>query len=85
MLKNRVNTSADALAYIVDCTLATVYNMAVKKSKQKYEFNRQIAIAQVGIDWMKEMNVDFSTTRAADVVKEFSGNVQKWAEQFMPE
>jgi hypothetical protein len=43
--------------------------MAVKKSRQKYEFNRQIAIARVVVDWMQGVNADFSITRVVDVVR----------------
>lgn len=72
MQKNRVRIPADALAYITDCTLATVCDMASKKRRPKYEFERQISIAQTAITWMQEMGVDFSDTRAKEVVKEGS-------------
>lgn len=81
MQKYQVRTQADALAYITDCTLATVCDMAGKKSRPKYEFERQISIAQTAITWMQEMGVDFSTTRAKDVIA--AGSVQKWAEKYM--
>lgn len=54
MSKHRVTNSAGALAYIVDCTLATVSNLASKKSASKYELSRQIEIAQAGIDWVNQ-------------------------------
>jgi hypothetical protein len=82
MHKYQVITPADALAYITDCTLATVGDMAGKKSRPKHEFERQMAIAQTAITWMQEMGVDVSTTRAEDVVA--AGSVQKWAEKYMP-
>jgi hypothetical protein len=82
MHKYQVRTPADALAYITDCTLATVCDLAGKKSRPKHEFERQIAIAQTAITWMQEMGIDVSTTRAEDVVA--AGSVQKWAEKYMP-
>jgi hypothetical protein len=69
-----------ALAYITDCTLATVCDLAMKKARAQYEFDRQKSIAQKAINWMVEMNVDFSRTRAADVVN--AGSVDAWAEKY---
>jgi len=83
MMKHTVRNPADALAYITCCNLATVCDMAMKKSRPKAEFKRQMQIAQTAIDWMQAMGVDFSTTRAKDVV--VCGSVEKWAEKFMPE
>lgn len=80
MLKYKVHTPEQALAYITDCTLATVSSMAMKKSRPKYEFERQTAIAQTAVDWMRAMKVDFSTTRAKDVVELHDGSVADWAE-----
>lgn len=82
MLKHQVRTPADALAYITDCTLATVCDMAGKKSRPKHEFERQMSIAQTAITWMQEMSVDVSTTRAADVIA--AGGVREWAEKYTP-
>lgn len=81
MMKYAVRTPADALAYLTDCTLATVCDMASKKRRPHFEFLRQMSIAQTGVTWMQEMGVDTSTTRAADVIA--AGGVQKWAEQWM--
>ena len=77
-----VRTPADALAYITDCTLATVCDMAVKKSRAKHEYARQKAIAQRAIDWMAQMDVDMQNTRARDVI--LIGSVDRWAATFEP-
>ena len=82
-MKHLVRTEAQALAYITDCTLATISDMAMKKSRSKGEFLRQMGIAKTAIDWMVGMGVDFSSTRAKDVVE--CGSVENWAMQFMPE
>lgn len=82
MQKHQVIDTGKALAYITDCTLATVCDMAMKKKRPKHEFERQMSIAQTAINWMVEMGVDTSTTRAADVIE--AGSVKQWAERFMP-
>lgn len=82
-MKHQVRTPADALVYVTDCTLATVYNMATKKTRSTGEFERQINIAQTAINWMLEMGVDFSGTRMVDVIK--AGDVATWAAKYMPE
>jgi hypothetical protein len=79
MFRHHVSTPAEALAYITDCTLATVEDLTARKSAGKHETQRQIAIAQRGVDWMRDMDVDFSTTRAAEVVKDYGGSVEAWA------
>lgn len=68
-----------ALAYLVDCQLATVSSLAGKKSRAKSDYQRHIAIAQRGIDWMREMGVSSAGTRA-DEIKD--GNVAAWAKTY---
>lgn len=82
MQKHEVRDAGQALAYITDCTLATVCDLAAKKSRPKSEFERQKLIAQTAINWMRDMHIDFSTTRAEDVMK--IGSVDAWAEKFFP-
>ena len=83
MRKYDVKGLDDALAYIVDCTLATVSTMAMKKRRAKYEFERQISIAQTGLNWMEEMGVRISSdNRAFDALK--AGGVKEWVKQYIP-
>ena len=82
MQKHQVSDTGQALAYITDCTLATVCDMAAKKKRPKYEFERQMNIAQTAINWMVQMGVDVTTTRAEDVLE--AGSVEKWAAKYMP-
>lgn len=82
MQKHQINNTGQALAYITDCTLATVCEMAMKKKRPKHEFERQMSIAQTAINWMVQMGVDVTTTRAEDVLKD--GDVQAWAAKYMP-
>ena len=85
-MKKDVKDPASALAYITDCNLATVENMAFRKSRPKHEFERQVSIAQYAIDWMKEFGVNISTTtRVLEINERFGSSVLKWAEQYMPE
>lgn len=75
--RTNFNDPGEALAYIADCTLATVCDMACKKSRRKHEYERQISIAQVAIDAMKRFGVSYSGTRAMEVDEH--GSVQAWA------
>ena len=81
MQKHQVTTLGDALAYITDCNLATVCDMAMTKSRRKGEYKRQISIAQCAVDWMLCMGVDPSGTRA-EKVAHHRGSVAEWAEKF---
>ena len=84
MRKERVQTPSDALLYLTDCTLATVADMASKKSRRRHEFERQCSMAQMAIDWMFQMEVDMSGTRAVDVLNYETPTVAAWSEQFFP-
>lgn len=82
MMKYEVRGPGDALAYMVDCTLATVCDLAGKKSRSHYELDRQIAIAQEGYNWMSQMGVKTETTRADEVRRLFNGSVRDWAKKY---
>lgn len=82
MMKHSVHNAGMALAYLTDCTLATVCDLATKKSASKSELRRQISMAQTAIDWMQSFKVDISTTRAADVVAKYRGSVAEWSDQW---
>jgi len=81
MMKYEIRNVKDALAYMVDCTLATVETMALKKSRPKAEYERQKSIAQTGVNFIIDLQVDPGTTRAADVFKA-GYSVDKWVDQF---
>lgn len=81
MFKSRVSTPEHALVYLVDCTLATVSSMAMRKRRPKGEYERQIAIAQTGVDWMRAMKIDPDSSRAADII-EANITVAQWAQQY---
>lgn len=78
MRKDQVRDAGQALAYVIDCTLATVCSLAMKKSRSQSEFERQIAIAQTAINWALQFGVDLNSTRARDV----TSTVAEWAGRF---
>lgn len=80
MRKCDVRTSEQALAYLTDCTLATVCGMAMQKSRAKGKYQRQILIAQTGCEWLFGMKADYAGTRVEEVAK--YGSVAEWAKQF---
>ena len=81
MQRENIRTTEQMLAYITDCTLATVADMASKKSWSKHEYKRQKTIAQIAIGWMDRNNIDMADTRARDIEKGPDG-VDRWALQF---
>ena len=81
MRKENVKTIQQAFAYSTDCALATVEDLAMKKSGSESEFKRHIDIAQVMCDWMKEFGVDPENTRAADIIGKTT--VEEWANKIV--
>lgn len=75
----------DALAYLTECTLATVTDLKMKKSASKSETARQIRIAQIGVDWCnsEKVNTDaIHASRVTEVTSKYNSRVESWAEQF---
>lgn len=86
MDKNNIRTSNDALIYLTDCTLATVEGMAIKKSRLKSEFIRQISITQVGMDYIIYTKIIFpNESRIREIIFMHNGSVAKWASKYMLE
>lgn len=76
----------DMIAYMTDCTLATVADMAMKKKVPKYEFQRQISIAQQGMDFLRFFGWDpvderDYKSRPYDVKQDYDWSVEKYAER----
>jgi hypothetical protein len=82
MFKERVRTVEEAFAYVTDCTLATVSSMAMKRSRSKGEYQRQISIAQTAVDWMRYQGLSPYDTRAREVIHLYDGSVLDWAQQY---
>jgi len=66
----RLSNAVDMVKYLTDCTLATVDSMAMKKSSPKLEYQRQRDIAQTGVDFIKNNNIDPSGTRVAEIIRD---------------
>jgi hypothetical protein len=81
MLRHRVSNPGQALAYLIDCTLATVVDLATKKSRSESEFIRQKSMAQIGIDWAVGFKVSLAETRAEGIVSA-GQTVDEWAAHF---
>lgn len=86
MMKHLVRTPEQALLYLADCTLATVADMAMKKSKSKNEFQRQISIAQSAVDWIKDFNIEVKVekvgSRVYDVLALPDQKVETWSKSY---
>ena len=80
-MKNYVKTPEQALVYLIDCTLATVCHMAMVKSRKTGEYERQISIAQTGINWIKEFKIDAAKTRANEII-DSDISVSEWAVKY---
>ena len=80
-----VRTPEQAFTYITDCNLATVILMASKKSRPKGEFDRQISIAQISINWIVGMKMDYEGTRAEHVIDDFDSSVLDFVNNYMQE
>lgn len=76
----QIDNAGDALAYMVDCTLATVDDMALRARPPVHEYARQRLIAQTGVDAMQRFGVPTKGTRADDVVAEHGGCVDRYAQ-----
>jgi hypothetical protein len=82
IFKDRVRTVEEAFAYLTDCSLATVASMALRKSRPKGEYQRQISIAQVAVDWMRFQGYPSFGTRAEEIIMCYDGSVADWAAQY---
>jgi hypothetical protein len=71
----------NSIAYISDCCLATVEELALKSRRNKKDFERHIRIAQKACDLMKEFKVDYSKTRAIDIIN--ITTVENWAKELI--
>ena len=76
----KAQNTEDALVYLTDCTLATVDDLAMRKRPPVREYRRQKNIAQFGIDWIQKMANIPTSSRVKDVIDEFSGSVEAYAE-----
>jgi hypothetical protein len=78
MRSHEVKSPEDALLYLADCQLATVVQLAYKKSRGKGDYERQKDIAQHFCDWIKRFNIDVNPGNRVQKVFE-QGSVEKFA------
>lgn len=84
---NTLRDTDDALAYMTECTLATVSDLAGKSRPPKNELSRQISIAQTGIDWVMTFlaaGERCGCGRVQDIIEE-GISVQVWADRIVEE
>lgn len=80
--EHRVRDEKDALLYIANCQLTTVAEMAMKKKRPKYEYERQIDIAQRLVDWIKRFRIEIDEGNRVEKVLTLP--VREWAKRFEP-
>lgn len=80
MQAHEVKTPGLALAYLTDCTLATVADMAMKKSRNPGEYIRQALIAQCGVSALHRFDLILDGSRAYQVLA--AGGVSAWAADY---
>ena len=84
MQRHLIRNSEQALLYITDCNLATVSDMAMKKSRPKHEFERQIEIAQCAVNWIKNFGINIEVnSRVYDVRSLPDQKVSTWASRYI--
>lgn len=76
--RHELRTTEDALVYVTECNLATVSHMNYLKRKSMHEFDRQINIAQTGIDFCKLIDRALLSGRVLEVIDSYSANVKEW-------
>lgn len=62
------STLGKSLAYMTDCTLATVDDLAMRKRPPVRELRRQCSIAQEGVDAMRRFGLTPAGTRVEIVL-----------------
>ena len=85
IFKDTVHSLEDAFLYLASCQLATVEEIAMKKSRPKGEYQRQTAIAQNYIDWIKDFKIEPDQgNRVADVLNTTSQSVADYVKKYEP-
>jgi hypothetical protein len=81
--EHAVHDEKDALLYLINCQLATLTDMAMRKSRPKYEYKRQIDIAQNLVNWIQEFHIEVDEgNRVQGVLDTPSKTVEEWVKRF---
>lgn len=78
--EHNLQNPEEGYLYLLDCTLATVEMLAMRKSKPAGEYARQIGMAQIAVDLLVREGKDLSIIRAGEIVEKFNRSVQAWAD-----
>jgi hypothetical protein len=82
------NTCDRALIYLTDSTLATLEKTVPQKSTSRFERTRQMAIARIGLDWIKRSGIVVHGQAFASRINEIydlhCGRVESWVAIFEP-
>jgi len=78
-MSRKAERAEDAVAYLTECTLATVEWLSMRKKPPAHEYNRQIAIADIGLDFCKT----FCTKHSGRIKTLLDRNlsVPEWAQE----
>lgn len=75
-----VRSPEGALVFLADCQLATVTELAVKKSRGKYDFDRQVSIAKLYCKWLSEFGISAKGTRVETAMS--MGGVDEFVKRY---
>ena len=78
MSLNNIQTTEDALEFMIECTLATVDDLSMKKKPPVGEYSRQIRIAQRGLDHLPDSRS--CSGRTHNVIHVFGRSVSRYAD-----
>lgn len=82
MFKDKVHTPEEALLYLADCQLATVVNMASKKSLATGEYERQKSIAQTLCNWIRNFNIPIDKGNRIEKVKDCGWSTHNYSMKY---
>lgn len=78
-LRHEVTNIDQGIAYLLDCTLATVEDFAHKTSATKSELRSQMIIGQTCMDSMDKLGLSYKGTRADKAFG--AGSIAAWIEK----
>lgn len=78
--QDRLQNSHEGFLWLLDCTLATVEMLAMKKNPPSVEYSRQVGMAQTAMDCLIREGKDISIIRAGEIVEKFNRSVKAWAD-----
>lgn len=82
MRREQVKDERMALLYLGDCQMATVESLAMTKSRKKGDYERQINIAQLYCDWIKEFQIPVDPNNRIQLVYDAGGSVAEYLKPF---